>query len=326
MTTTTPTLFDLSRMRLLHLKMSMWTGRARLRAEDIPDDVRQQLPPEELASLGSKKLIDPDYLKPMTQVKTETYTIMSRYGTRFLGGYAIDADKISELEAILRDERDKFSDALRTFLTVYETAVEQWRDQFPAWQAAIDRALPNRVSMLEKFNFRWAVVQVVPDSDESAEALIADVQDQALTDICTELKELQDTSFPVARQSYSKKAFRGFDNLITKANASALFRPEMARLAQLLGDIKNTYVTRTDNLQAMQTVGLVLAGLSQPAILQNMIETYKHTASTGDNLMQALLGTPEPKPAVPDQPQPQPVQPAPAQPVLQNVFANSCLI
>lgn len=48
----------LSKLLLVDLNVSIWSGRKKLRAEDLGVDLN--LPPSELASLGSKRITDPD--------------------------------------------------------------------------------------------------------------------------------------------------------------------------------------------------------------------------------------------------------------------------
>ena len=53
----------------LKLDISIWTGKARLTPEDIPNAVAD-MPPEALATLGSKRIFDPQALRPFNAAKT----------------------------------------------------------------------------------------------------------------------------------------------------------------------------------------------------------------------------------------------------------------
>ena len=51
----------LSKLVVVSLSISLWTGRKKLSPEDLGLDF-SKLPPEKLATLGSKKICDPEKL------------------------------------------------------------------------------------------------------------------------------------------------------------------------------------------------------------------------------------------------------------------------
>ena len=88
----------------LHLEVNIWTARKKLSPEDFAGAT---LPPEDLASLGSKRICDPEDLRIFGTLKSRAVSLLDRHGVRFLGGWAIPLDQaewtVSELEQILHD-------------------------------------------------------------------------------------------------------------------------------------------------------------------------------------------------------------------------------
>ncbi|MGO1151760.1 DUF3150 domain-containing protein, partial [Klebsiella pneumoniae] len=82
------------------------SGRKKLKREDFGEGV--DLPPDVIVSLGSKKVIDPKLLNPFTQYKTKAHTLCSAVGIRFLGGYAVPADRVNDLISALNDVKTEF--------------------------------------------------------------------------------------------------------------------------------------------------------------------------------------------------------------------------
>ena len=67
---------------------SLWTGRAKMTAEDLGLS-DEQVPPDAIASLGSKRVIDGDALKPLNKIRYLMRRACLEVGTRFLGGFAV---------------------------------------------------------------------------------------------------------------------------------------------------------------------------------------------------------------------------------------------
>ena len=82
---------------LVHLSFSVWSGKKKLRPEDLKG---ANLPPDKLASLGSKRIFDPDALKVFATLKRQAERACEEVGVRFLGGYAIPEEKLAPTTTI----------------------------------------------------------------------------------------------------------------------------------------------------------------------------------------------------------------------------------
>ena len=79
----------------VNLDVHIWQGRRSLKATDLQNI---GLPPEELASLGSKKVADPGDLKIFSTLKRKAERVCSKKSVRFLKGYATSLEVATELE------------------------------------------------------------------------------------------------------------------------------------------------------------------------------------------------------------------------------------
>lgn len=75
----------LDRLVVVNLNIAIWTARKKLTAADFGG---VELPPEELASWGSKKVCDPESLRIFGTLKSRAVSHLDRIGIRFLGGWA----------------------------------------------------------------------------------------------------------------------------------------------------------------------------------------------------------------------------------------------
>ena len=75
----------LDKLLICHIDCSIWSGRKKLRPEDFRLANGSQLPPKDVASLGSKKICDPEALANFERLKKEAQRLCEQVGVRFLG-------------------------------------------------------------------------------------------------------------------------------------------------------------------------------------------------------------------------------------------------
>lgn len=104
----TPILSDikvLGNLLALNLNVNLWSARKKMVLEDFGG---AELPPEDLASLGSKRIADPNSLKVFVTLKARAFNYLDRHGIRFMSGWAIPEDKAGDIIKELIGIRDEF--------------------------------------------------------------------------------------------------------------------------------------------------------------------------------------------------------------------------
>ena len=143
----------------LHLEVNIWTARKKLSPEDFAGAT---LPPEDLASLGSKRVCDPEALRVFGTLKARAVSLLDRHGVRFLGGWAIpesQADAIvTELEQILQD----FNAAKEDFLSRYDESVRDWIAKHTGWEQIIADSTVSADYVRSRMGFLWRLYRIVP--------------------------------------------------------------------------------------------------------------------------------------------------------------------
>lgn len=154
------------------------SGRKKLKREDFGDNV--ELPPDVIVSLGSKKVIDPKLLNPFTQYKTKAHTLCSAVGIRFLGGYAVPADRVNDLILSLNDVKTEFYIYKRTFL---QSDFDSWIDQCEEKYRKIlrDGASVDIDYMESQIQFGFTAIHITPYGNSVIQDGIAG-QIKSLTD------------------------------------------------------------------------------------------------------------------------------------------------
>lgn len=141
----------------------LWTGRKRLHAEDL--GAGTNLPPETLASLGSKKIIDPEKLRIFETLKRRAHSLCGESGTRFLSGYAVPRAKAPELAADLDLIKAEFSTKKSDFIATYESDVEDWLSRNSQWAHILRRSVTPKIDVERQLSFGWEACVVTPSAD-----------------------------------------------------------------------------------------------------------------------------------------------------------------
>jgi hypothetical protein len=161
------------RITLVMLDIRIWSGRKKLRPEDLHLS-GGEIPPEDLVSLGSKRVCDPEPLKVFSRIKQSAERACLRVGTRFLGGFAVPHEHAEELADRLAVLKDQFDVKSAEFLRDYDRALEQWIASLPEWEEPIRRAIEPANVVGGRLHFGFQLIAVSPA--EHAGTLEEDVQ------------------------------------------------------------------------------------------------------------------------------------------------------
>ncbi|TBW34667.1 DUF3150 domain-containing protein [Azotobacter chroococcum] len=143
----------------------LWTARKKLKAEMLEG----KIPPADLASLGSMRVIDPERLKPFEKIKRQAIKAVEECGVKFLGGYAVSQDKIQEVVDHLEALKTQFYDLKSNFLPNYDRWVSDWVNQGwekVEWREAIRSSATPKAEVDAGLQFGYAACRVAPDGDK----------------------------------------------------------------------------------------------------------------------------------------------------------------
>lgn len=182
------------RITLVVLDIRIWSGRKKLRPEDL-NLGSGEIPPEELVSLGSKRVFDPEALKVFSRLKQSAERACLSVGTRFLGGFAVPNDEAAAVASALAGLKAQFDTASAEFLRDYDQALAQWIATLPAWEEPIRRAVEPANVVGGRLHFGFQLIAVRPAEEPGT--LVEEVQglgDGIFAEVSQMAREL-DTSF-----------------------------------------------------------------------------------------------------------------------------------
>lgn len=211
----------LDQIDLVKLDINLWTSSKKLRPEDLVLADGSKLPPEDLASLGTKKTIHPDKLKEFNRIKKEAERICLESGTRFIGGFANPRTEIPRITKQLDALSKEFYVARDQFLASYTADTEIWINAHSEFSEAIRRAIEPVESVASKLHFDYIIFRVTkpdPDQEESIERRALSMSDQLFREIAQDASMMIDRSF-VGKDTVTARVLNGFRRIRDKLDS-----------------------------------------------------------------------------------------------------------
>ena len=234
----------LDRIVCIRLDVNIWSGQKKLTAEDL-GLAPEQVPPEELAALGRKRICDPKELAVFNKLKQRGVRLLQQHGVRFLDGYAVPAD---DMAALLNDRLDdlghEFQQAKAEFLARYENAVEDWVARHPDWAEQIRRAVETPERVAATLQWKWScyrVVHPISGTDPGLAAEVGGLGGQLLREVAQEAKETFEESFQ-DKLEVTRRALRPLMRIYEKLRSLSFLEPKVRPFLDLMA----TVITNAD--------------------------------------------------------------------------------
>ncbi|WP_035067973.1 DUF3150 domain-containing protein [Nitratidesulfovibrio termitidis] len=222
----------------INLDVNIWTARRKLTPADFGG---ADLPPEELASLGSKRICDPEELKIFGTLKARAVNLLDRHGVRFLGGWGVPEEKAPVLVEELDRIRAEFLAARDTFLTRYDDAVRDWIARHGEWERIIADSTVSADYVRSRMGFRWQVYRIVPpaqsDVEPVAQGLAEEVRGLGRTlfdEVAKAATEAWHKCY-AGRSEVTHKALSPLRTIHQKLAGLTFVEPRVAPVADLIG-------------------------------------------------------------------------------------------
>jgi len=226
---------------ILVLSVSLWTGRKQLREEDLKLADGSELPPQKLASLGSKRVMDPAALAPFATFKRRAERTVLAVGTRFLGGYAVPVEKLDGLMAELDVIKDEYNAAKIEFLAEYDQAVQDWKTQNPGWEEVIARSVESLEYVRRQLAFCVQTFNINPveGHETGLETEINGLADQLRHEVRQQARLTWDSSFK-GKLEAGQKTVRPIRAMLEKIEGLVFLEPG---LNELVTGIRSTLIS-----------------------------------------------------------------------------------
>ena len=229
----------LDNLLALNLNISLWSARKKLHTEDFGG---VELPPEDLATLGSKRIAPPEKLRIFSTLKARAFSYLDRHGVRFLGGWAIPEAKAGDIVAELTSIRDEFITQKETFLNGYNQCIQDWIDKHAAWGTIIAGSTVGPEYVRARMGFVWQMYKVAPlmqHADEQAvvnAGLAEEVENLGSTlfgEVAKSAAEIWENVYE-GKTEVTHKALSPLKTLQTKLKGLSFIEPHIAPLTEIM--------------------------------------------------------------------------------------------
>ncbi|WP_445368114.1 DUF3150 domain-containing protein [Methylomonas sp. BW4-1] len=232
----------LDRVVLVKVDANIYGARKKLKKEDLVLADGSKLPPEDLASLGSKRLLDPDKLTVFNRLKKEAERICLRVGTRFLGGFAVPVESAASITTELERIALDFAAAKTEFIAGYDAAVTDWVVRHPEFAGIIEQAVDSVEFVSTRLSFDFLVVSVgLPDSLPPAdvarlESKIGSLSEQMFYEISVEANQLIEQSL-LGKEQVTRNALRPIRRMRDKLDGLGFLDHRVAPVVSTIDDL-----------------------------------------------------------------------------------------
>jgi len=232
----------LDRVVLIKVDANIYGARKKLKKEDLMLASGSKLPPEDLASLGSKRLLDPDKLSVFNRLKKEAERMCLRVGTRFLGGFAVPIESAASITAELDRIALDFAAAKTAFIAGYDAAVKDWVVRHPEFAGIIEQAVDSVAFVSTRLSFDFLVVSVgLPDSLPSADVArldskIGSLSEQMFYEISVEANQLIEQSL-LGKEQVTRNALRPIRRIRDKLDGLGFLDHRVAPIVSTIDDL-----------------------------------------------------------------------------------------
>jgi len=232
----------LDRVVLVKVEANIYGARKKLKKEDLVLADGSKLPPEDLASLGSKRLLDPDKLTVFNRLKKEAERNCLRVGTRFLGGFAVPVESAASIAAELERIALDFAAAKAEFIAGYDAAVTDWVVRHPEFAGIIEQAVDSVEFVSTRLSFDFLVVSVgLPDSLPPAdvarlESKIGSLSEQMFHEIAVDANLLVEQSL-LGKEQVTRNALRPIRRMRDKLDGLGFLDHRVAPVVSTIDDL-----------------------------------------------------------------------------------------
>ena len=224
-------------MLAVNLNVNIWSAKRKLNPDDF---VHSELPPESLASLGSKKICDPKALRIFSTLKARAVNVLDKSGVRFLGGWAIPEAKAAKIVNSLDMIAEEFKHAKDKFMKNYDKAVQNWISDNPGWEKIIATSVVSADYVAERIAFNWQVFKVVNPTGRKKALLETGLQSEVdslgstlFGEIAKDAREAFNRSF-MSKSMITRKALSPLKNIQQKLYDLSFIEPRVAPVASLI--------------------------------------------------------------------------------------------
>jgi len=265
----------LNNMIAVVLDVSIWTARKKITPEDFGLNGKS-LPPEELASLGSKRIAPQESLRIFGTLKSRAVSILDKVGVRFIGGWLIPEAKIVNVYTELDSVSAEFEWAKGSFMQSYQSVIDEWLGKYSNWRSMLEQAIEAPESVASKLTFSYHTFRIITDGSTNLQSKTQTVASAVFDDVAKQANDIWNNVLK-GRSSVTHKALSPLKALEAKLEGLTFVEPHIQPVAALIHSLLGALPKRGN------ITGVSLASLQGVVcLMRDKEELIKHASNIID--------------------------------------------
>jgi hypothetical protein len=254
---------------LVNLAFSAYSGLVTLDKNSMGNNIDP-----ELYSAGELKTVSRDRLKIFGTLKGKARSCCLRFGTSFMGGYAIPIEKWKDVQDELIDIKAEYKEEATTFVERYTSYVKEWAEKYPNGGDLIIRKAHSADWIKDRFPANFFGCTLSPAS--GMEDAMSEHVDGMFESIC---KEIANDARQAVRayQKGSKitnKMRSTFEGMLDKINALSFINSSLEALGITIKNHINGLLPENNKAKVeddtQSKIAIILIAMSEPENLPNL--------------------------------------------------------
>lgn len=252
----TTTSSKLDNFVLLSIDFSSYSG---LAASDQDLTKKLGYEPETISS-GEVKTVHRDHIKPFSRLRAKARSLALRYGTSFMGGYAIPVTHWGSIKKELDEVVVEFDHESKHFVRNYESFVHDWAMQRKPADADLIKAHAHSKEWVSK-RFHASITACflapAPDMEQELNNKVKGMFDGICHELAVDARQ--------AIKAYNKgsgfttRILRTFENMTDKLDALSFIDPGVGALKKAIQDyLDNLNLPKTGKFEAQEQSRIAL--------------------------------------------------------------------
>ena len=213
--------------------ITIWSARKKMQAEDYGTD-KDNLPPDEIATLGVKKLCPPERLRPFNMLKSRATSLLAPHGIPFLpGAWLVPADKASEINKALEEIKADFDREKESFLGDYTRITSDWVMAHPDYAEMLVRSMASPDYVRSRLSFGWRAFALRMTRNSNIRDELEGLGNSVFADVAKQAASAQQEVFS-GRDSVTQKALNPIRALAEKLRGLSFIHPQVLAATSLV--------------------------------------------------------------------------------------------
>ena len=231
----------LDHVLLFTIDVNLVSGRRRVKPEDIQEAKGVVIQEDDVMTLGSKKVFNPEKLRIFERLKNRMHGECMRRGSAFLSGYAIPETKADDLAKALNAIVGEAGTEINDLLKNYQKSLDDYCAERPEWAATIRANAYPEQYVRDRLRFSFNAVRVSSAREEGVMAVnlhgqVSGLLGSVLGDVADEARTLQDKSL-AGKDQKTRKVLRPLKAAAEKLQGFAFLDRRVTAIVEMINTV-----------------------------------------------------------------------------------------